>query len=420
LFLWSSQYQDVVWLDSNSYSASHSSYDAILAVNAFTAIKTDYSHALKTLDDYIETTKDWIFGYISYDLKNGIENLSSTNHDRLAFPDLYFFQPQKLFFIKGTTIEMQYLNVVSDEIQDDIKDIKSYNRKEFASVSDLNIQSKISKQTYLDKIENIISHLKRGDIYEMNFCQEFFIEEHSNFDAVKCFMDLNDISKPPFACFFRHEHLHAVGASPERFIKKEGQKIISQPIKGTAKRHQNEDIDNILKNELSQNPKEVSENVMIVDLVRNDLSKIAKKNTVNVDELCKIYTFEQVHHMISTVSVELETEVKMSDILRATFPMGSMTGAPKISAMQIAEDLESTKRGLYSGCIGYISPDFNFDFNVVIRSILHNSKTNYTSMMVGSAITIKSEPEKEYEECLIKAKALFEVLNKSIKAVEKL
>ncbi len=410
LFLWSSQFYDVVWLDSNSYSDPHSSYDAILAVEAFTAIKTDYSNALTSLDEYVANTKDWIFGYISYDVKNAIEHLQSQNTDHLEFPDLYFFQPQKLFFVKGNSVELKYLNVVSDEIQTDLNTINSFHIESNESLSDINIQPKISKDDYLAKIENIISHLKRGDIYEMNFCQEFFIEDHDGFNSTQCFLDLNEISKPPFACYFRHDHLKAIGASPERFIKKVGQNIISQPIKGTTKRHPDQTIDRNLKNELKQNPKEISENVMIVDLVRNDLSKISKENSVNVDQLCKVYSFEQVHHMISTVSSQVAEDISITDILKATFPMGSMTGAPKISAMQIAEDLESTKRGLYSGCIGYMTPDLDFDFNVVIRSILHNSLKKYTSMMVGSAITVKSNPEKEYEECLIKVKALFEVL----------
>ena len=243
----------------------------------------------------------------------------------------------------------------------------------------------------------------------MNFCQEFYAENH-DFQPEICFKNLNEISKPPFACYLKHENFYALGASPERFIKKTRNQIISQPIKGTAKRELKKDLDDQLKNELQVNPKEISENVMIVDLVRNDLSKIAKTNSVNVDELCKIYSFKQVHQMISTISAELKNDIGLKEILKATFPMGSMTGAPKVSAMQIIEDLESTKRGLYSGCIGYITPDFDFDFNVVIRSILHNKAKKYTSLMVGSAITHKSIPEKEYEECLVKAKAMFEVL----------
>lgn len=410
LIRWANQSYDMLWLDSNQHSDKYSSFDGILALDAFTAVRTDITQSLEELDDYISNTKDWIFGYIGYDIKNGIEHLSSQNEDNLGFPDIYFFQPQKLFFFKGDTVELKYLNMVADEIDLDIEEILNFNFKSEGVKTKPSIQSKISRDAYIDKVNDILAHLKRGDIYEMNFCQEFYLSPHNSFTPIKTFEDLNSISKPPFACYFKHEHLYAICSSPERYLKKQGQKIISQPIKGTAKRGNTLENDLELVAELQSNPKEVSENVMIVDLVRNDLSKISEKNSVNVEELCKIYTFEQVHQMISTISSHLLPETSFSDILKATFPMGSMTGAPKISAMEIIEETESTKRGLYSGCIGYITPEFDFDFNVVIRSILHNSEKQYTSMMVGSAITAKSDPEKEYDECLVKAKALFEVL----------
>jgi para-aminobenzoate synthetase component 1 len=162
--------------------------------------------------------------------------------------------------------------------------------------------------------------------------------------------------------------------------------------------------------ELSKDQKELSENIMITDLVRNDLSRVAEKGSVQVDELCKIYTFEQVHQMISTISCKVSSEIPPAKILMHTFPMGSMTGAPKVSAMKIIEELEDAKRGLYSGAVGYFTPDGDFDFNVIIRSILYNAKKNYVSYSVGGAITAKSIPEMEYEECLIKAKAMREVL----------
>ena len=411
LIRWADLSHDMLWLDSNQHSDKYSAFDGILAIDAFTAVKTNYTQSLQELDDYILNTNDWIFGYIGYDVKNSIENLSSWNDDNLGFPDIYFFQPQKLFFFKDNTVEMKYLNMVADEIEGDLEAILKFDLKHDHENSTARINSKLTREEYIEKVNDILFHLKRGDIYEMNFCQEFYLEPHNSFNPVKTFEDLNAISKPPFACYLKHENLYAICSSPERYIKKHGHKIISQPIKGTSKRGHSKEKDLELINELQNNPKEVSENVMIVDLVRNDLSKISEKDSVKVEELCKIYTFEQVHQMISTVSSHLLPETTFSDILCATFPMGSMTGAPKLSAMQIIEDVESTKRGLYSGCIGYISPEFDFDFNVVIRSILHNAKKNYTSMMVGSAITAKSDPDKEYDECLVKAKALFEVLS---------
>ncbi|MFY7988966.1 MAG: chorismate-binding protein, partial [Flavobacterium sp.] len=194
------------------------------------------------------------------------------------------------------------------------------------------------------------------------------------------------------------------------YLRKEGLKVISQPIKGTARRSLDVKQDEQLKSDLAQNEKERSENIMIVDLVRNDLSHTATKGSVQVEELCQIYTFKQVHQMISTIVSEVENTTSPIEILRTTFPMGSMTGAPKISAMQIIEALEETKRGLYSGTVGYFTPTGDFDFNVVIRSILYNSQNKYLSFSVGSAVTAQAIPEMEYEECLLKAKAMFEVL----------
>ena len=172
----------------------------------------------------------------------------------------------------------------------------------------------------------------------------------------------------------------------------------------------NEVEDQKLKQKLATDIKERSENVMIVDLVRNDLAKTAIKGSVEVEELCKVYTFDQVHQMISTVISQVSDQVHPVDILKTTFPMGSMTGAPKISAMKIIETLEETKRGLYSGAVGYFTPEGDFDFNVVIRSILYNSSKKYVSYSVGGAITAKSDPLSEYEECLVKAKAMRQVL----------
>jgi len=193
-------------------------------------------------------------------------------------------------------------------------------------------------------------------------------------------------------------------------LKKKGGNLLTQPIKGTARRSQDAEEDKNIAKDLATDPKEKSENVMIVDLVRNDLSRIAKKGSVNVEELCKVYTFKQVHQLVSSVTAEIADDIPPVEALRTSFPMGSMTGAPKISAMKIIEQLEESKRGLYSGAVGYFTPKGDFDFNVVIRSILYNSGNKYLSFSVGGAITAKSDPEKEYEECLLKAKAMREVL----------
>ena len=243
----------------------------------------------------------------------------------------------------------------------------------------------------------------------MNFCQEFYAE-NAEINPVAVFQKLNEISKAPFTSFFKNEANYLMCASPERFLKRQNNTLISQPIKGTRKRIQDKKQDNLLKQQLFFDEKERSENVMIVDLVRNDFSKIAIKNSVDVEELFGIYSFEQVHQMISTITCNIEQNLSFSEIIKAVFPMGSMTGAPKIAAMELIEQYEPTKRGLFSGAVGYITPKGNFDFNVVIRSILYNSTNNYISIQAGSAITIDCDAEKEYEECLLKAKAMLEAL----------
>jgi len=409
LISWAQQYEEIVWLDSNQRLHSHATYDAVLAVDAFTGIQTDALNGFEKLKDYQEVTKDWIFGYLSYDLKNDIEPLSSENFDGLNFPDLYFFQPKKLFLFKDKSVTIKYLNCICDEVESDLVTISSFSKTAESKVSNnIKIESRVSKASYIEKVTAMLSHIKRGDIYEANFCQEFYAIAQLN--PLETYFSLNSISQTPFATFLKNGNQFLLSSSPERFIKKEGSIITSQPIKGTTRRSDNSNEDEDLKFALKNDQKERSENIMIVDLVRNDLSKIAKKGTVKVTELCEIHSFKQVHHMISTVEAEVLPTVSAVGVIAAAFPMGSMTGAPKISAMTIIEELEETKRGVYSGAVGYFSPQGDFDFNVVIRSILYNASNSYVSFSVGSAITSKSTPEKEYEECLVKAKAMRSVL----------
>ncbi|MFB1039150.1 MAG: anthranilate synthase component I family protein [Polaribacter sp.] len=414
LLSWSQQFETALWLDSNNYQQQYASFDSALALEEFTSIKTDYTNAFDKLKEYQTITKDYIFGYISYDVKNDVERLSSNNYDGLNFADLYFFQPQKLIFIKGKNIEFHYLKMVDDEIESDFNTICTTKITNTPSDSDekIKIKLRIHKDEYYSKVHTILDHIKRGDLYEANFCQEFYAE-NASINPVEVYKHLNDISEPPFASFLKMDHQYALCASPERYLKKEGLKIISQPIKGTAKRLISAIDDDKIAADLSRDIKERAENVMIVDLVRNDLSKTAKIATVKVEELCKVYSFKQVHQMISTVVSEIDTTTHPIETLRSTFPMGSMTGAPKVSAMKIIEKLEETKRGLYSGTIGYFTPENDFDFNVVIRSILYNEEKKYISYSVGGAITEKSIVEKEYEECLLKAKAMKYVLQNS-------
>ncbi|AWG22341.1 aminodeoxychorismate synthase component I [Flavobacterium faecale] len=409
LLTWSQQFREITFLDSNDYPQEYATYDCVLAVDAFTSLKTDYHNAFEDLKQYQQTTQDWLFGYLSYDLKNDTEDLKSANFDGVDFPDLYFYQPKKLFLIKGDAVEMQYLHFCDDELEDDFLEITNTPLWSSLDERSLDIKQRISKDDYLKKAKVLLEKIHHGQVYEANFCMEFYAE-NVQISPLETYLKLNEISKPPFSVFFKNHKQYLLSASPERYLKKVGEQIISQPIKGTAKRFEDPEEDERSKAELASNPKERAENIMITDLVRNDLSHTAQRGSVQVKALCEIKTFLQVHQMISTVTSIIDSKHSVIDVIRNSFPMGSMTGAPKISAMNIIEELEETKRGLYSGAVGYFSPTGDFDFNVVIRSILYNQEKEYVSFSVGSAITAMSIAENEYEECLLKAKAMRQVL----------
>ncbi|MDP2388433.1 MAG: chorismate-binding protein [Bacteroidota bacterium] len=349
----------------------------------------------------------WKFGYFGYDLKNKFEDLYSANHDRIDSADIEFFVPRIIISLKGNVLEIKSNNGESDKIIFD--QLKQGILSKKGNSFPIKLTPSLSKEEYISKILHIKGRIKQGDIYEMNFCMEYFAEG-IHLKPEELYLKLNTISEAPFSSFCRFGSIFMMGSSPERFIKKQGNRLITQPIKGTAPRNADIVADFKLKEQLHSDPKERNENVMIVDVSRNDLSRIAKKGTVEVNELFGVYSFKQVHQMISSVSCEIEATTDLQDIMHATFPPASMTGAPKIRAMQIIEETENFKRGMYSGVLGSISPENDFDFNVIIRSILYNETTHKVSYAVGSAITDKCDPEKEYEECLLKAEAMKQVL----------
>ncbi len=405
---WASSFDVFCYLDSNNFADKYSKFDLLLAAGVKDEIITKAGSAFDGLQQFKAKHPGWITGFITYDLKNEIENLSSENPDQLQFPDLYFFSPRHLILIRNGEVE-----IISDDEQQVIDQVQSQTIQQTDSISNIQLSSRFSKKEYMETVIKIKEHISRGDIYVTNFCQEFFAE-NAVIDPLAIFQKLNAISPNPFAAFFKLRDQYILSASPERFLAKRGNKLISQPIKGTSKRFENSEEDKISKANLRGHPKELQENVMIVDLVRNDLTKSAVPGTVNTEELFGIYSFKQVHQMISTVVCELRDDVTPVEAIKNTFPMGSMTGAPKISAMQLMEQFERSKRGVYSGAIGYISPDGDFDFNVVIRTLLYNSTNKYLSFQVGGAITYHAEPEKEYEECLLKAQAILEVLGQTV------
>jgi para-aminobenzoate synthetase component 1 len=389
-----------IWLNGNYHS------DGLVAVGCkYSLILNEPKGAFEQLRAFLELHKgEYVFGYLSYELKNDIEDSPSKNPSNLDFPVLQFLVPETVIHLpaKGTdpnliTGNLSHLRLFNELLQE-----SEQFKNTSISISG-QLKSNISKEHYLNQIERAKKHIQLGDIYELNYCYDFSISD-LNINPWELYVKFNSQSRASFSAFVKLKEHFIVSASPERFIKKEGNKITSQPIKGTIKRGKDLEEDEELKLKLQQDPKERRENIMIVDLVRNDLSKIAKKGTVKVEELCEIYTFDTLHQMISTVSCEMLDEVDLVSVFKALFPMGSMTGVPKIRAMELIDELEITKRGVYSGSLGYISPSGDADFNVVIRSFLYNNSERNLSYSVGSAITNASDPEKEFDETLLKAK----------------
>ena len=400
---WANQFEVCCFLDSNNYKDAYSAYDFIIAAGAHTELKCGAGNAFDQLKSFHSQYQQWIFGYFSYDLKNETEVLQSNHPDGLNFADLYFFVPKYLIAFKDGKAEVLLGNLSV------LGKIESYSIEDKKSSKAVQISQRLSKDQYIHKVEALRSHILKGDIYEVNFCQEFFAE-NAEIDPVQTFDALNKVSPTPFAGYFKVYGKYILSATPERFLCKRGSKLTSQPIKGTARRSIDQAEDEAIKLQLRNDIKEQAENVMIVDLVRHDLTKSAVKGSVKVDELFGIYSFPQVHQMISTISCDLNPEVNLIDAIKNAFPMGSMTGAPKVKAMKLIEEYEVTKRGIYSGSFGCISPDGDFDFNVVIRSILYNADSKYLSFQVGGAITFQSNAASEYEECLLKASAILKVL----------
>ncbi len=413
---WGTEYENFVLLNSNSQKTSlhlYHKFDLIAAVDSIFIFDNSGNNSFENFRNFNQNNQDWIFGYLSYDLKNEVEKLNSNHFDGIGFQKMYFFIPKYVIILKKNILRIEYLTEITDieEIKAIIHKILSIQVPQIeSSIQTNSIQNKFTKEEYLQTVDKIREHIHKGDIYELNLCQEFYIE-NIKIKPDNIYQKLNNISPAPFSCYMRNFDKYLICSSPERFLVKQNQKIISQPIKGTIRRSEDDKEDKKLRAFLCSDEKERAENMMIVDLVRNDLSRTAKKGSVKVEELCKIYSYGHVHQMISTISSELE-EIKFDiiELLKTTFPMGSMTGAPKIKAMELIEKYEKTKRGLYSGSVGYISPNKDFDFNVIIRSILYNQTNEYLSFTVGSAITYQSNAENEYKECLLKAEALIKSL----------
>lgn len=405
---WLNQFSTFCFLDNNEYRLQHNKFECIVAAGAKEWVTASSGNAFEELEKFSHENNGWLFGHFNYDLKNELENLESQHEDGIGFADLYFFTPQILLLISQEEISIATSTSFPHQVWNAIqKEGLPEKRKKRIPIS---FQNKFSQFEYIDVVKQLQKHIQRGDCYEINFCQEFYARD-IELDPVRTFAALSAISPTPFAAFYRNQQNYLLCASPERYLQTSGQHIISQPIKGTWKRDRDdEEADALNRGQLYTNAKERSENVMVVDLVRNDLSKVCEEGSVQVDELFGIYSFPQLHQMISTISGTLKKGTSWIDIIKASFPMGSMTGAPKKKVMELIEQYEKTKRGIFSGAVGYVTPERDMDFNVVIRSILYNQSARYLSYQVGSGITFYSEAEKEYEECLLKAAAIKRVL----------
>jgi para-aminobenzoate synthetase component 1 len=345
-------------------------------------------------------------GIIGYDFKNQIEKLSSENPEFFSLPELCFFEPELIFKIDSLGIHSS--KRLSKEF---FEEIEAQIIPENPSLT-CAVFPQISRDHYLESVKTIQKEILEGNTYEANFCQAYS-GSFDSWDPIAAFFRLNELSKMPFAALFKAKNLWLVSASPERFLKKTGSKLIAQPIKGTIQRGASLEEDAENREKLISSEKERAENLMITDLMRNDLARVSKTGSVRVEELFGIYPFPRVLQMISTVNSEVKPEVSFEQIIRATFPMGSMTGAPKISTMNIIDREERFKRGWFSGAFGWIDESGDFDFSVVIRSIIADWEAKKLYFGVGSAITIDASAELEYDECELKAQALFELLREN-------
>jgi len=420
--------QVALFLDTHHHKDPYGCFDALLALEPISDFRIEFSAQgdWYQLSNWQKAQKDWCFGHLSYDFKNAQENLKSQNPDGIGFPEAYFFVPARLFMVQDNTLIGLYHRDHTRLWPEDLRQIQricedldmnavasefELNNKTSNRKTAIELKGRYTFEQYQEKFLQIQKHIQRGDIYETNFCQEFY-HEQAELEPFELFEQLNNHSKAPFSAFYRLEDRYAICASPERYLHKKGKTLVSQPIKGTLKRLSDPDLDKKAVASFVENPKERRENIMITDLVRNDLSKVAARDTVKVQELCDVKSYAHVHQLVTTITAELKEGFEAADALKATFPMGSMTGVPKIRALQLMDDFEDHKRGLYSGTIGYFTPEGDFDFNVVIRSLLYNAGTKYLSLSVGGALTSSANAQDEYQECLLKAQALRTVLSR--------
>jgi para-aminobenzoate synthetase component I len=405
---WANRFSIFCLLDNNQYGHELPAFECMLAAGSRRSLSLQNGQAFEQLRHFYDEQPSWLFGHFGFGLKEETEQLPAGKKEPIDFGAGFFFEPEILIRLDQHSLQVEGADIDAAAIFAAIASMPEENEK--LSSAPLLIQNGMSKTEYTEAIEALLRHIKRGDCYEINFCQPFFAS-NATIDPLHIYRELMKRSPNPFAALYKLHDKYCLCASPERYLKKTGPMLISQPIKGTSQRdHLNTLRDEANKNYLLRSQKEKSENVMVVDLVRNDLSRVCEEGSVSVRELFGVYSFPQVHQMISTIEGTLRKDLHFTEAIQKSFPMGSMTGAPKKKVLELIEQYEPVGRGLFSGSIGYISPQADFDFNVVIRSIFYDAQQQYISFSAGSGITFYSEPEKEYEECLLKAGAIISIL----------
>jgi para-aminobenzoate synthetase component I len=400
---WANQFNIFCLLDNNEYKFEQPAFECLLAVGCVQSYLFNGTNDFKELQSFYAKKPTWLFGHLGYNAGNN----SYTKRQETDFGDGFFFEPEIVLRLTNNKIEIVKSNIDEAIILHEINNTPNVLTKKKKA---LEIIPFLSKEAYIQKIKQLQLHIQRGDCYEINFCQKFTAKKKAVINTVDTYLKLTEFSAAPFGAFYKLNNNYCLCASPERFLQKKDNQLISQPIKGTSRRDVDNVIDEANKKHLIESKKEKSENVMVVDLVRNDMSMVCEKGSVKVKELFGIYSFPQVHQMISTVQGTVAADLPFSKMIEACFPMGSMTGAPKKKVMELIEQYEENERGLFSGSIGYITPNADFDFNVVIRSIFYNETKKQISFFAGSGITFYSNAEEEYDECMAKAEGLMEVL----------
>jgi para-aminobenzoate synthetase component 1 len=422
MLTWALPFNICCFLDNQDYPglpADPAAFECLLAAGAIETFSTPAGDAFLAMKTWAMTHNEWLFGHLGYGLAAETEPTKRTiparvegNHalaetdpaaggtDPIGFPDLFFFLPETVIELHRDHIRIGAIHHEPATIWEEIRQTEP---RHTVSLSPVTFTPRITREKYLSTIRTLQQHILRGDCYEINFCQEFFARS-AHPDPYSLWQALSKASPNPFSAYYRVDQSYLFCASPERYLKKTGSTLWSQPIKGTAPRYPDDaGADEESRRELFHSGKNRSENVMVVDLVRNDLARICQPGSVRVTELYGVYPFPQVFQMISTIEGTLAAGRHWVDALEATFPMGSMTGAPKNRVVQLILQYERSRRGLFSGALGYVTPNGDFDFNVVIRSLLYNANEGYLSYQVGSGITFYSDPHHEYEECLMKA-----------------